>query len=823
MDKQIIKNTKLKGTVLFTVVSVMMVLIVFVMATLTIASAASKRSYNTYFKNQSLYSARSVVDTTVQELLDGDATNTLKKEATTLSPSKKTLELSCELPTGMGTVTDLKVEYAGVDEIGTSTFVTGSGDGIIKITATVEMSGQASTYSQYVLKSAVVTTPAISEGALVSMGKGMQSDATSPRVYGSTYSFNSRIDPTDLDYNEKVKSEWSQLRNDGSVNALSYNSSVYINTGLSASFDKGNGMYIGGHLSMQNIPNFFSKAEKGTDGLMYSEIPHIYVGGVIYKQNPGNMTVGTKDNPINIYCGSIDGSGGVVNFTTYGDVYAYDEYNGLLEMVQTNIVQTGLTVFGSSGGGSSLLNWVDGLVNSTDGNFANHTGGSFYSNGRLQIAGNGSTFDGDVIVKDKVTINPTGGDVTIGGSLYAGNGLEIATDKNITISGGLFCDPTKLTVTGNVKVNGVSYGGNPTTFITAVNAAATESKVTATQAKISASPPTIFPKTMDKNYLFKGDETIADLDERAKTITLTDSKTKLDSFKVTLNKGTPAEMTEYKDYKANPEDAKICYNKLYTVGTANFTEASPLTENCTLYGEWNEDIYIKAEAGKTIWVCLENFKLEGKRIIVDNTSNPKNPGTVYLFVPEKGMVNYTTGATSLVDTPDGTGNSNGNLTLSGTGANGAGIVTSYYANLTESIDLTLYPLAKDAMNRRQVPNIYIYMAGGKVASETPGAVAPKLISTNQSIITGFICAPYITLDFSNPKGVGGAISYDGVPIANAKVAVIGQVIVGDINSFTNDNIVLQVSPNVSGGSGSEEGSTTGGVWTPIENAYGFGG
>ncbi|HHX58033.1 MAG TPA: hypothetical protein GX710_08465, partial [Clostridiales bacterium] len=96
MDKKIIKNTKLKGTVLFTVVSVMMVLIVFVMATLTIASAASKRSYNTYFKNQSLYSARSVVDTTVQELVKGGAGNTLKGEATKLGAGD-VLDLSCEL------------------------------------------------------------------------------------------------------------------------------------------------------------------------------------------------------------------------------------------------------------------------------------------------------------------------------------------------------------------------------------------------------------------------------------------------------------------------------------------------------------------------------------------------------------------------------------------------------------------------------------------------------------------------------------------------------------------------------------------------------
>ena len=117
----------------------------------------------------------------------GGASNDLKKEATKLVSAGDELELSCDLPTGMGKVSDLKIEFAGIDKIGEPSFVTGSGDGIIKITATVEMGGQASTYSQYVLKSAAVTIPAISEGALVSMGKGMQSDATSPKIFGSTY------------------------------------------------------------------------------------------------------------------------------------------------------------------------------------------------------------------------------------------------------------------------------------------------------------------------------------------------------------------------------------------------------------------------------------------------------------------------------------------------------------------------------------------------------------------------------------------------------------------------------------------------------------
>lgn len=830
MEKQKNKSIKLKGTVLFTVVSVMMVLIVFVMATLTIASAASKRSYNAYFKNQAYYSARSVVDTTLQELLNADiSSNDLKREASKLVKKGDTLELSCELPAGMGKVTDLRVEYAGMDQIGTASFVTGSGDGIIKITATVEMGGQASTYSQYVLKSPAVTIPAISEGALVSMGKAMQPDNTSPKIFGSTYAFNSGIDADDLNM---VKGSWSYLRNEGSANALHYNSSVYVNTSMTFRFEKGTGMYIGGHLSMQNVPIFTSKANKGETGLMYSEIPYIYVGGVFYQESNSEITVGSENHPINIYCGSMNGKTGITEFTSYGDVYAYDEYSDtqteeIKTQASTVTVPTGLTVFGGGGKGNSLLNWVDSLVNSTDPNFANHTGGSFYSNGRLQITGVKSTFEGDVIVKEKIIID-TSNNLHIGGSLYAGKGLEINTISEIKIDGGIFLGSTEgVSINIGANINGVVYGGEDiAAYIAAVNAAADSAKVAETQAKIDSEPPSIFPKTMDKEFLFKGDMDITDPDERAKTITIVDIKTMFESFKTTYVNAEGETVTEYKDYKMQPEDDKVCYNTVYKADDIDFTEASPLTSNCTLSGQWNEDIYIQPSPGQSIWICLYNFKLESRKIIVDNTTYPDNPGIVYFFVPEKGMVHYDPSTNKIVETPGGTGGCTGNLEL-----NNGVILTSYYANLNTPIELSLYPMAENPENRPQVPNIYIYMAGGKKAFEAgePSENVPVFKSDNQSVITGYICAPYIRLIFSNPRGVGqeGAaikykISNESVPVTRTNVAVIGQVIVGDIEKFTNDNIVVQVSPNLAGGSGGKAGEVIQGKWTPISNSYGFG-
>ena len=151
-------------------------------------------------------------------------------------------------------------------------------------------------------------------------------------------------------------------------------------------------------------------------------------------------------------------------------------------------------------------------------------------------------------------------------------------------------------------------------YIAAVNAAADSAKVAETQAKIDSEPPSIFPKTMDKEFLFKGDMDITDPDERAKTITIVDIKTMFESFKTTYVNAEGETVTEYKDYKMQPEDDKVCYNTVYKADDIDFTEASPLTSNCTLSGQWNEDIYIQPSPGQSIWICLYNFKLESRKL-----------------------------------------------------------------------------------------------------------------------------------------------------------------------------------------------------------------
>ena len=70
------KNPKrLKGVVLYTVVGVMMVLLLFVMSALALAANANKIALQDYARTQTQYTARSVVESVVQQLTDKSNTS----------------------------------------------------------------------------------------------------------------------------------------------------------------------------------------------------------------------------------------------------------------------------------------------------------------------------------------------------------------------------------------------------------------------------------------------------------------------------------------------------------------------------------------------------------------------------------------------------------------------------------------------------------------------------------------------------------------------------------------------------------------------------
>ena len=106
------KNPKrLKGVVLYTVVGVMMVLLLFVMSALALAANANKIALQDYARTQTQYTARSVVESVVQQLTDKSNTSLGQSILGMSAGNKITLNMVDDtgtvnntLPNGMGTV-----------------------------------------------------------------------------------------------------------------------------------------------------------------------------------------------------------------------------------------------------------------------------------------------------------------------------------------------------------------------------------------------------------------------------------------------------------------------------------------------------------------------------------------------------------------------------------------------------------------------------------------------------------------------------------------------------------------------------------------------
>ena len=107
------QNTKKRaaGSVLFTVVAVLMIMIVFLVGTLAIASSANKRSHNSYSTTQAQYTARTGIDSVIAAVITNsdiaDAVDNLARNGTIGDTLAPTIAIS---DTSMGNITDLQIE-----------------------------------------------------------------------------------------------------------------------------------------------------------------------------------------------------------------------------------------------------------------------------------------------------------------------------------------------------------------------------------------------------------------------------------------------------------------------------------------------------------------------------------------------------------------------------------------------------------------------------------------------------------------------------------------------------------------------------------------
>lgn len=476
------KKGKVGGSVLFTVIVVMMVLVVFLMGTLGLASAANKRAQNSYTSSQAQYTARMAVESVLAAMQnDADVAERVYKlrANTPINVDISTDRLATAGTTGdaYGRIQSCTIENIGKDYY----YVDNKWDGrdIIKITATVQLGTQDSTVSAYILKkekdSVVNNTPSGGGGGLVTAGDA--TFGTKVSVFGGAgINLGNRwrnMDPADALRGYSFDGSASFSSQD--TTSLQWEAPYVVNgsftadgSGAALVFPKlGSGFTFWGNFNFNNqiaitsgnpaVLNAGSSA-----ALNYTDIPYIYVEKTLSITNGAKGINVNHQIPLNILCGN---TCIITTDPIYANLYMMNDNTPDSEKVEKQVYWPEFKIekyanYINFNQGSLLSNWTYQLINGVD-NPTEHVGGSIYAQDELCIDADNQkgvvegslvvdddllistqefVVEGDLVVKGKLKI--TNGRVKVGGKFYHDNQAgDDYTDKVFDSTGATALTP----------------------------------------------------------------------------------------------------------------------------------------------------------------------------------------------------------------------------------------------------------------------------------------------------------------------------------------------------------------------------------------------
>lgn len=417
MIKKYRKN-KLKGSVLYTVVAVMMIMTVFVFAALTLASAANRRAFNSYANNQTQYTARSVVDSMMKILEENGASAVGPVDCNVLNAS---------IDSSMGKVTSAKIESIGtIKELEAKNYNFGlnlteeqKNNYVYKLTATVKMLGQENTVSLYCYNGKE-NNPPVFNHSLTVLGQLTMDDKAN--TYGDVYSFVES--PGDIYIQNSAKMD-SSYGNNGNI-TLGGNNKWSVP-------EAGSGIFINGNMTFSGEgSNFTSDISKS--GLLYRDLPYLFVRDKIELSD--KISIGDFNHPYIVMADSIN----TYNYQNkfYGDVYLYDQ-------ATTSVINSNF-LFGCSSN-------VFKKKNNNNLGYNAYMGGNLYSMGSVNVIGSG-TLANNALVDNTLTFNANNNTT---GAVVAEN-INLSGGDTFNFANGLFVDPDKLTLNYyNIYINEQKY------------------------------------------------------------------------------------------------------------------------------------------------------------------------------------------------------------------------------------------------------------------------------------------------------------------------------------------------------------------------------
>lgn len=869
-----IRSRRLKGAVLFTVVSVCAVIIIFVMATLTVVATVQKRTYSDYAKSQSYYTARSAVNSVITALNESDD-----------------LALTFKNISGR---TDLNINMSSSTDMGqiTSCYVDKISDEMYKICATARVLDDESTVAVYVYEGTKIepSSGKSSSSAITTFGTANANNLS--MIGGSAVNVYADICPS---------GEYLSNSNDsGIVGDFVVNGNYHFTAQTEMIFERGQGASIYGDFTNQNgagVASLFNIVEGGGDtcngyplavaqtdeDIKLSDIPYVFCTGNFYLLNNSSSYLGLRSEannvycPVNVYCGYI--TIGQNAASANGSIYCYDS-------TKTSVREASSSF--------TLYGWIESLTqNGTSVNNVVHKG-NFYTKGDFELKPNGGSnfrFEGDLCVDGTLT-------------------LQAANDTNVYVGGNLKVG--KLNVSSNVKF--YDLNNNPITpYITSVEQAADlenyynalgVSDWDAMRSKLTASPATkvvlggatmTYQDVLDTFTFFTSDyelknmlsgyyyayDAFGQLDDSIiyhdnvktgtepasyeykkpetgfiNTVATVKEQFPVDSVKspVDADGNITTEIYECETYssidefdtvlKSEGNYLKVTFNgsnctvrildatdkditdtitdtsKYYSVdsnGVYSFYTNAIFTGSSQANGKVH---YIDPQtAKKDLYIRLEDFSLNSNDYLVIKDEKLKSTVNGAEVVADQYMC-YMYASTA--STPSQTVDQwNKIYTTNCVTLSNAGIVSEYYYNyLTKGTNIYLeqYP-SED--NYRQMPNVYMY-------------VQPYTnidAGSNQNAITAYITAPRSSLSIDNGRAGSGSMYYTTGEFTdtnvtppkataysqqvNKSIALLGSFVFGSASMKNSTVSYIYISDEGRGDDDTEDNGTEVYTWQPL--------
>ena len=443
------KKRTLKGSVLFTVVSVLALMIIFMTSALALASSANKRAHKSYSASQASYTARAAIDSILAAV--GTDNNFASAVAGISSGGSIPVEVGINEPS-LGKITNAKVSYAGTMSIFDPESKMWVEKNVLEITADVTLNGETTSITSRVIQDPVVKSDdgpgyltmggrgftanggTIMGGTYINMGQGPKDSASDPVTHWSTLTDSSYFRYKEGDPKVITLEDHAYWTNDTITHSIQnkYEAPFVINGNYEATVDighyyteKGKGSVIWGNLTYtqaKGITVEYSdslKAELDKGGYKFTEIPYMFVDGDM--DIAPDMALGTRSDtgyPFNLFAGSItsdniDGRyGNPMKGTTY-----------IMDSGKTSVIKLD--------NGAKFGSWVDSFY--SGGESYSQVGG-IYSKGSIEFNGNGSAeIQGNLRAEENITLNENltvDGDLVVGGTLNLnGKSLDVVTKK----------------------------------------------------------------------------------------------------------------------------------------------------------------------------------------------------------------------------------------------------------------------------------------------------------------------------------------------------------------------------------------------------------